>query len=385
MQADFHRFRSHFPAYAEGVYVNHAAISPVSDLVWDAAERYLQARSMLPVDIYPDIEQVREQFVRDIATLLGASGTETIALTQNTSHGLNVVASGLEWRHGDRILLVKNEFPANIYPFLNLESQGVMVDWIEPDAAGRVTPDMVQAAITDHTRLFSISQVQFLGGYRADLSAMGRICREQDVFFVVDGIQGVGVSPLHVEQDEIDALACGGHKWLMWPMGVAFLYLSPRLMERLRPVHAGWLSVRNAWDLFDYRLDFVDSAGRFELGTLNWMGISMAAPMLARFHELGLRNINHRILDLTGRLMDGLADQELDLVTPRENNERAGIVSIRLTDPEQTLAELTERDIFAAVREGVLRFSVHATNNEADVDRILAAMETGLEEGWICR
>jgi len=385
MSARFESFRDRFPAYREGVYVNHAAISPVCDLAWDAADNYLHMRSSLPVDIYPDIEQVRQQFVGNIAALIGARASEAIALVQNTSHGLNVVASGIKWAHGDRILLVRNEFPANVYPFLNLESQGVIIDWVDPDENGCVTADMVAAALKSRTRLFSISHVQFLSGFKADLHEIGRVCKEKDIIFVVDGIQGVGVSELNVEKDGIDALACGGHKWLMWPMGVAFLYLSPALLEQLRPVHAGWLSVRNAWDLFDYRLDFVDSAGRFELGTMNWMGISMAAPMLAAFLDLGISEIERRVLSLTGRLIDGLSDQGLEVVTPRENRERAGIVSIRLDEADRVLQELVDRDIFAAVREGVLRFSPHMTNNEADIDQIVTVMDAGIQEGWICR
>ncbi len=369
----FESFRHEFPVYRECVYVNHAAVSPHP--VWreENMEAWWQSRAHSPVDVYPGIVKTRDAMLDGIGRLIGTSRRDRIALLTNTSQGLNIVASGLEWKAGDRILLNRAEFPANIYPFLHLERLGVRIDWLDvPD--GLVTPEAVEHMLHRRTRLVALSHVQFLHGTRADLATIGTLCRERGILLVVDGIQGVGVAPMDVEEWGIDALACGGHKWLMWPMGVAFLYLSEQMMEAVTPAHVGWLSVQNAWDLFNYRLELLEDAGRFELGTQNWMGITLAAPMLERFLELGVDHIHGRVLETTGYLMDGLSDAGFDLVTPRDDDQRAGIVTIRIEEAPAVLDHLSELGVHAAVREGLVRFAPHCANNRADMDQIVDAM-----------
>lgn len=373
MQDPFELFRQDFPAYQSGVYVNHAAVSPLSYSAKEAMDVYWTRRSDLPVDVYPDIMDTKALFKQNIATLVGADNCADIALTDNTSRGLNIVASGLNWHPGDRIILNRLEFPANVYPFMNLERLGVEIDWVTP-VDGEIRPEDIFDAVRPQTRMVSISFVQFLNGFRADLGMIGRFCHENDILFVVDGIQGVGIVPMDVRRFHIDALATGGHKWLMWPMGLGFLYLSPELREKIYPVNAGWLSVKNAWDLLNYDLDFLDSAECFELGTLNFMGLTAAHEALTRFHQLRIERIHERILGLTDRLIRGVEALDMTLLTPKAYAKRAGIISIRMPAPEQAVTHLQHERIYAAVREGVMRFSIHCTNNEDDIDRILAAL-----------
>ena len=218
---------------------------------------------------------LRSALKAGLARFLGAASPDFLTLTTNTTHGLNTIASGLPWREGDRVLLNRMEFPANIYPFLNLERFGVGVDWAE-SVDGRLPLETVAAKVTPATRLVSISFVQFLNGYKADLAALGAFCRGRGIWLVVDGIQGLGAVPFDLAETPVDALAAGGAKWLMWPMGTGFLYLSPKMLDAVQPAHAGWLGVQDAWNFRDYELKFLDTAERFEGGTLNWMGLSLA-------------------------------------------------------------------------------------------------------------
>jgi len=366
-------FRRTFPAYSQGIYVNHAAVSPMSDEVRQGMLDFWTQRANLPVDTYPQLQEGQPLFREQIARLIQAEGPETIACVENTSAGLNMVAGGLDWKPGDRILLNSMEFPSNVYPFLNLKRRGVAVDFLQPEA-GRLSTERIAAKVQPRTRMISISFVQFLNGFRADLAALGRFCRARGIYLVVDAIQGAGVIPLDVRAWGIDALATGGHKWLMWPMGTGFLYVAPRLLAELVPAQAGWLSVKDSWNLFDYRLDFLDTAEKFEGGTLNWLGFYLARKMVARFLELGVENIWQRIFRLTELFLQGLTELPVHVVTPTARECRSGIVSFRTGNPECLMEVLAAHRILASLREGVIRFSFHCTNTDDDVRQILEVL-----------
>jgi cysteine desulfurase / selenocysteine lyase len=120
-----------------------------------------------------------------------------IAFMDNTSNGINVIANSLEWNKGDRIILNDAEFPANVYPFLNLKKRGVEVDFVRSKDGIASAEDIIET-ITDATRLISISYVQFLSGYRADIKKLGEVCRKKDILLCVDAIQGLGAVRLSV-------------------------------------------------------------------------------------------------------------------------------------------------------------------------------------------
>lgn len=191
----------------------------------------------------PDkIEKLRTLLAKLIRT-----DSSRIALIYNTSHGLNIIASGLEWKEGDEILISEGEFPANVYPFFNLRRLGVKVK-ILPTSSGDLEPDTLLSAITQKTKMLSVNFVEFLSGYKAVLKTIGEICQGHRIIFVVDAIHGLGAIPLDVINRSIDALACGGHKWLMFPQGIGFLYIIKELQDKIRQSHLRWMSVEDPED-----------------------------------------------------------------------------------------------------------------------------------------
>jgi len=374
----FLEFRKLFPAYSQGVYMNHAAVSPLSTIVRDGLMDFWNKRSHIPVDVYPQIMEEMQQLKESIRCLVNAGSREDIAFIPNTSSGLSMVASALNWSPGDRVILNTMEFPANIYPFLNLERFGVEIDWIEP-VGGKIQVEDIAPRITSRTRLLAISFVQFLNGFTADLEAMGQLCHDKGIWFVVDGIQGVGVIPLDVRKCRIDVLANGGHKWLMWPMGTGFLYIHPEIRSELHPPIAGWLSVKDSWNLFEYHLDFLESAEKFQPGTLNFMGLQIARHVLAKFLELGIDDIHSHLLHITGRLIKGFKDLKLKVITPEEPAFRSGIVSLEFQAPRVVMEHLEAGGVYTALREGIIRFSPHCTNTDEDVDRVLVCLDQLLD------
>lgn len=355
--------RSLFPHTLQGkIYLNHAGTSPMSTRVVDAITRYYHDRSEGNIDTYwddlPMVAEVRS-FIRQ---LIHAESTERIALTANTSDAINIVAGGIDWKSGDRILLNDIEFPANVWPYLNLKQIGVELDVIKsPD--GLVTPDQIEESMTSRTRLVALSAVQFLSGYRADLAPIGEMCRQRDAIFAVDGIQAVGAIKLDVQAMKIDALAAGGQKWQMSPHGTGFLYLTEELQSRIRQKNLGWLSVADPWDFHNFTQPLDTAARRYEGGSLIMPSLWGMHAALQTILEFGEEAIETHILALTQILIDGFQNiNGIELYSPINARERAGITTIRFAptvDAKRIFKRLTERKITTGLREGLLRYSPH--------------------------
>jgi selenocysteine lyase/cysteine desulfurase len=349
--------------------MNHAGVSPFSTRVVEALHEYLDNRSTGVVDFYHQncekADTTRELFGRMIKTR-----ADRIGLVKNTSTGLNILAAGLEWREGDHIILNDMEFPSNIYPFLNLERLGVDVELVK-NRGGRVKIEDILDAIKPETVLVSVSHVQFLNGYRIDLDALGEELRSRGVLFVVDVIQSAGVLDIDVERQKIDFLSCGSHKWLMGPQGTGFIYLTQEVQDRISPAYAGWLSVKDSWNFFEYSLDFLDSAARFEIATDNWMGISGLYESLNLLMEYGREKVEEKVLVLTDRLVEGLLERGHVVLSPREKNEKSGIVLFSAGDNKTIFENLMKRSIHIAHREGNLRCSPHFYNSLDEIEMLL--------------
>ncbi len=229
---DINHYRSLFPLVKNGLtYLDHAAIGPFPTPVRDAVNAYVNKKSETEPNIALEFFRTAAG-VRDRIGMLLNSPKERIALTDNTTNGLNILASGLEWKSGDRILLTDIEFPANVSPFLNQRRHGVEVDFVK-SRGGRILPEDFERALTPKTRLLSVSHVQFLHGFRSDLGALGELCRRKGIIFCVDAIQSAGVVPIDVQAMKIDFLSSGCQKWLLAPEGVGFVYVSEPMQEKI--------------------------------------------------------------------------------------------------------------------------------------------------------
>lgn len=366
------KWRNLFPVTAHSVYVNHAACSPISIRVRDRIEKLIQDSSTDAVDNYPKWLETRENLRILISKLINAE-TPQIAFVKNTSEGLNILASGLTWRSGDRIILADCEFPSNVYPFLNLEKYGVEIDFVK-NRDGFLDVEDFERRITPRTRLLSVSFVEFVNGFRNDLPALGKICRRHDIIFCVDSIQGLGAVPLDVKALHIDFLANGGHKWLMGLAGMGLIYVQDALLKKIDLKHVGWLSVKDAWNFFDYKMDLLDDAKRFEMATENWLGIYGLEASVELLLEVGIENIYHHLLFLTDRLAEGLREIGLSIASSEDEKHRSGIISFRSHSPEHTkkiFDFLIKNHIICSYREGVIRISPHFYNSESEMAQII--------------
>lgn len=368
---DINHYRSLFPFLENGtLYFDHASIGPLPIPTRKAVETYLFQRSEREINVFLDFLKIHQATKERIGTLLN-SPKERIAFCDNTSNGLNLLAAGYPWKSGDRILLTDMEFPANVYPFLNQKRHGVEVDFVK-NRSGEILLEDIEQAIASSTRMLSISHVQFLHGFRADLSAIGDLCKRKGIVFSVDAIQAAGTVPIDVQAMKIDFLSCGGQKWLLSPEGISFVYVSEDLQSKIRQAHLGWMSIDDFFsDFFRHRMDLDPTARRFENGTLNVAGIVGLHASLGLLLEAGIQNIQDHLKDITQFLIERLKEKNLEVITPEDPAKRSGIVTFRPPDAKKLFEELRARKIIVSLREGCIRFSPHFYTTREELERAL--------------
>ncbi len=226
------------------------------------------------------------------------------------------------------------------------------------------------------TRVVAVSFVDWRTGARTDLHGIGALCRERGALFCVDGIQGVGALQLDVEAAGIDCMAVGGYKWLLAPEGCGCLFVSRRVLDRIRPVLLGWKSVRDADAYLPYHFELRSDAAKLEPGSSPHLAIHALGAALDLLFEVGPRAIEQRILQLTAKLIEGLRHRGAQILSPLGEGQRSVIVLFRLgMDSDALCTFLNERGIIVRVRDGGIRASPHFYNDESDLDRLLGAVD----------
>lgn len=368
--------REEFPITERWAYMNHAGIAAPPRR---AAERMAAAVAEAARSgdrHWPDRNAEVERVRRLAARLLGAREPREVAFVENTSTGLSLVAEGIDWRPGDNVVSAALEFPSNVYPWMRLADQGVEYRLAE-ERDGRLDLDEVLGLIDGRTRAVALSWVQYASGFRADLRRLGVACRERDVLFVVDAIQGLGGLALDVERELVDVAVAAGHKWLLGPEGIGLLYVSDRVVERLRPSRSGWRSMRDMYDWTRLDVTWNEGAKRFESGTLNVYGIIGLGGALDILLEVGAETVERRVLALADRAARLFQDCGLELVSSRRPGETSGIVTAVPPsggDADALARKLAERGIVLAQRAGRLRAAPHFYNSEEEMDRLEAAL-----------
>ncbi len=371
------RVRNEFPHIKEGLtYLNHAAIGPFPNCTYEAVEKAAKSRQTIDINNFHGVFNVLKETREMIASMINTSA-ERIGLTNNTSAGLNIIANGINWKEGDRIIVNDIEFPSNVYPFLNLKRRGVELDFINANN-GRITLEQIKEKITNSTKLLAISHVQFLSGFKSDIKQISKLCKEHDVILSVDAIQSIGATSVDVTESGIDFLSSAGHKWLLSPTGTGFIYITKELQEKINLAYVSWMSVKNIFNFLEYKLDLKDTAERFEYAGFNSIGIHGLHATLKFMSSFSLDETSSHILSLTTQLIEGLKRLKLNVITPSEKIERAGIVSFTYQDSEKVVKELEKDKIFVTNREDAVRISPHFYNTASEIDFFLDKLKTAI-------
>jgi len=364
------RYRDQFPVTRELIYLNHAAVSPLCRPAAEAM-KWLADDGLTYGSLHYDKWLDSYDGLRSSAARLINASPDEIAIVKNTSEGIATVALGLDWKPGDRVVAFKEEFPANYYPWLRLESKGVQITWLSIyDPVERIAEAIPGA------KLLAISFVNYLSGYRVDLDALGELCYQHDCFFFVDAIQGMGALPLDVEASRIDALAADGHKWMLASEGTGVLYVRRTRLDSIEPVEFGWTNPAGFNDYSSRDMTLRADAGRYECGTLNTIGCFGLRAALDFILEVGVENIAANVLRLAEQLEAGARRLGYEVFVLRTPESGSGIVSIRHPnlDARMVVSQLKQKRIMAAPRQGWVRMSPHFYITSEDIEQVLEAL-----------
>lgn len=365
-------------ADGESIYLNNASTGPLPRRSVDAVAEF-NARRARPHLLSDSLQFATLARGRELVARLIHADPDEIALAVNTTYGLNLAAFSLPLEAGDVVLTPDLEFPANIYPWMQLAKERGIIHRRVPCTNGLLDEDRLRAELQDQAvKAVALSWVSFANGYTVDLQAIGRACRARGAYFIVDAIQGLGARTLDVHACEIDILACGAQKWLLSPWGTGFVYVRRELVSRLDPWAVSWMAVKGSDDftqLTRYDLTYRDDARRFEFITLPFQDFAGMNASLELLLEIGPEAAELHVANLTDEIVRWAAAQPgVELVTPALPERRAGIVSVRPRDPEATSKRLKAAGVMHSLREGAIRLSPHFYNTRDEVRRALAVI-----------
>ena len=364
-----------FPVAEHWAYFDHAALAPMPRRSGDALRAWVEDQERHGVIHWPEWGAKVEAARHACAALIHAEAAE-IAFIPNTTTGIGLVAEGFPWCEGDSVVTAAEEYPSNLYPWMNLASRGVTLRTVPSRPDGRIEVADLARAMDATTRVLTISYVEFASGFRNDLDALGELCRSRGVALFVDAIQGLGPLTIDVSRTPIDFLAADGHKWLLGPEGAGLLYIRRDWVERLRPIGVGWKSVVGSYNApgLDYTLK--PDASRWEGGTFAMAPLQAFARSLDLFHEIGPEVVSRRILDRADAVRELARSAGWSVHGSSRPEDRAGIVALERpgVDPEAFALRAHDLGIVLACRRGRVRISPHIYNNSDDLGRLSDAL-----------
>jgi selenocysteine lyase/cysteine desulfurase len=359
-----------FPIVNNTLYFDAASLTPYCTPVINVVDRFIKERRDYASSHFEKWKNELESCRVLAAGLLGASSDE-IALTKNTSEGVNLTAQLIDWSKGDEVLVCDCDFPTNILPFSNLKEKGVRVKFIEC-SGGKVPITEIEEGLSESTKLLSISHVFYNSGYRVDLDEVSQLCSENDVLLHVDAAQSLGAFKIDVKTSAIDFLSAPGFKWLLSPIGTGLFYAKKEHINKTPVI--GWLSVKDFEKLKTRDYETLDSARRFEAGTLDIGGFLGMKAALSLIESISTNKIEKRVLDLSLKLAEGLQNFGLTVKSDLEKGHRSGIISVEKGEISKDF--LKRKNITATIRED-LRLSPFIYNNEEDIESVLRLLTSG--------
>jgi cysteine desulfurase/selenocysteine lyase len=366
--------RELFPVTRRYVYLNHASNGPLATPVVQAMKGYIERCSLHGDVPYPEAEAAVEDCRGMAARLMGVRPDE-VAFVKNVSAGAIIAIGSIEWQHGDNLVMMKDAFPTNTYPF-NYLLPHVEKRYVTSAELAK-GPECIYKLVDRHTRAIAIDWVHFLSGVRADIGAIATFCRTRAIHILLDVMQGLGAVSQSFGELGIDFAYAGGGKWLLGPQGSGILYVNSAILPKLKPANLGWLSAQ--WNDFNdiyTPKPMKPGASRYEEGTKNYIGIYGLRESLRILLDAGTSEVAARVRMLVQLLRQRLEEKGFEIMTPADPQRHAGIITASRPDVDTSalFAQLKQQGFICSLRENRLRIAPHFYNTEEEVERFCAVL-----------
>jgi kynureninase len=377
------RYRDDFPVLSKRTYLISASLGPLSRQARAAAEEHLDLWGRLgPEELWmdhglPKLQRCRELF----ASMIGADADE-IAIVPSVSSGLSSIASCLSFDERSKVVMSDMDFPTNHYVWRAQQKRGAKLDIVRSPDGISVEEGSLNEQIDEQTVAVNLNRVFFESSWIVDIADITRVAHERGAYVVVDDFHGAGIVPIDIHSTGVDFYLSGALKWLMGGQGIAFLYCRRDLIQRMEPAVVGWFGTKQPFDFDRSGLALRDDARRFETGTYALPQAWTTASSLEMVLEIGVDQIRARNQELTRRIIEMADVRGLELLSPRDDSRRGGLVRLRVPGgvegAKALLKNLFDKDVVFDQRGDAVRISPHFFNNEADIDRAFAELDDAI-------
>jgi selenocysteine lyase/cysteine desulfurase len=372
-------FRNNFASFGGNVWLNAAGQGPLPLKAARALEEALEWKTKPYLLDHSKFVAVPRELKESIGRLIGVPPQDVI-LADSASYGLHILADGISWDRGDEILLMRNDFPTDILPWLALEQRGVVARQVKPREKV-LQPDEVLENVTAKTRLFCVSHVHTFTGIVLDVKRFAEICKDKGVIFVLNLSQSAGTMPIDISEIFVDAVVSAGYKWLCGPYGTGFCWINPRLRARLQLNRNYWSAALSREELnsegaLAYR--DIKTARKYDVfGTAGFFNFVPFKAAVDYWLEAGLDNVKACHDTLIDHFIAGLNAGPYDLISPREGRWRSSLVVVSHKNREKNeriFHSLKDQGIHTALWKGNIRLAPHVYNTVEEMDRTLQAL-----------
>jgi cysteine desulfurase/selenocysteine lyase len=351
------------PKYRK-VFFSYATVAPMSELAYKASRQFLDEFYMIgPPEVIYKYDPLIDELAVEAARLLNCQ-PEDVTYTKNTTEGITIASEALPLNPGDEVLILGNEYPANILPWLKKRQEGVTITVID-GTNSKLAYEKLLTAASSVTKVISISSCQYYDGFILDLARLSRFCRERNIFLVLDAVQTVGIRQIDLQKTPVDFLLCGGQKYLQAGMGIGFMYVNPDVLPVLRDTKVG---IRSMMRFDDQSYTLKNSAARFQDGTQNLAGIVALHAALKRVNTLGIKNIEKQNLAYLKFVKATLKSHGIPFID--HGTHQGNIVSMRVPDPAAMTDYLKTRSVYIKPIKDVARLSFIHESRAEDIETL---------------
>jgi selenocysteine lyase/cysteine desulfurase len=367
--------RELFPVVKKWVYMNHIIGSPLCLKVVEEMKEAIEDMELNGVLHYSNwIKKVEE--LRENAALLLNADKEHIAIINNYIQGLSIVSNGYDWKEEDTVILSNVEYESLVYNWLNLASKGVVVKFVS-SKEDKIAIEDIMKAVDKNTRMVILSHVQFVNGYRMSFEELSRFCKDKDILLIAECTHSLGGLEFDIKKEGVDIVIASGNKWLMGPEGCGIMYLSSRAMEKLPATTIGWRSADFGEDSSSYPIKFYESARKYEPSGISIAGVYGLNAAIKLILEIGIKNIENRVLDLSEYLTKRLLEKKYSIYSDVNPEKMSGIVSFysKLMNAKEIRNKLLRHNVAIAEKRNYAIASLHFYNTEEEIDKMVSLLE----------
>lgn len=370
--------KSDFGPFNDRIWINCAHQGPLPLSAVSKAYRAIKWK-IDPSELTSDRFGYTVSSLRKVIARLIKANPDDIILTNSASYGLHLIANGFPFKPNDEILLVERDFPSDILPWLYLEKLGVKIRLLKSKNP-LPQPEELSSSISHSTRIFCTTWVHSFTGYTADCKALGDICRDHGIKFIVNGSQGIGSKPLDILDYNIDMLTTVGFKWLCGPYGTGFCWIKPEMLNSITYNKEYWLNQMTADDLehavlLNFRPTKKQLAKKYDIfGTANFFNYEPWIASINYLLKIGIDKIENHNQSLVDMFINSIDSSRYNIISPKEGQERSTLIFISHKDPaknREVIKDLQQEKIYIAYRNGNLRLSPHLYNTVEEIERTL--------------